>query len=56
MIELLLDAGADPNVALPEGETALMTASRTGKVEAMRVLLARGAKVNVKERGSSRPR
>ena len=30
MIERLLDAGADPNAALPGGETALMTAARTG--------------------------
>ena len=35
MIELLLKAGADANTALPEGETALMTAARTGKVDAM---------------------
>ena len=34
MIELLLKAGADANTALPEGETALMTAARTGNVDA----------------------
>ena len=30
MVELLLKAGADPNAALPGGETPLMTAARTG--------------------------
>ena len=39
MVELLLKAGADPNTALPGGETALMTAARTGKVEAVKALL-----------------
>ena len=51
MVELLLDAGADPNTALPGGETALMTAARTGKVEAVKALLSRGADVNAKESG-----
>ena len=31
IVELLLEAGADPNGTLPGGETALMTASRTGR-------------------------
>src|SRR4051812_30905344 len=35
MVELLLKAGADPNTVLPGGETALMTAARTGKVSAV---------------------
>jgi uncharacterized protein len=42
-------AGADPNATSEEGQTALMTAALTGKVPAMRVLLAAGAKVNVAE-------
>ena len=29
MVDLLLDNGADPNAALPGGETVLMTAART---------------------------
>ena len=49
MVELLLDAGADPNAALPGGETALMTAARTGRVDAVRALIARGADVNATE-------
>src|SRR3989442_14297973 len=49
MIELLLKAGADPNAALPEGETALMTAARSGSVDAVNTLVARGADVNRKE-------
>jgi uncharacterized protein len=49
MIELLLNAGADPNTALPEGETALMNAARTGRLDAVRPLLARQADVDRKE-------
>ncbi len=49
MIEKLLKAGADANGAAPEGETALMTAARTGNVEAARVLLAHGAPVDARE-------
>ena len=49
MVKLLLDAGADANEALPGGETALMTASRTGEIETVRALLARGAGPNAKE-------
>ena len=36
MIKLLLDAGADVNTALPEGEPALMTAARTGRADAVK--------------------
>jgi hypothetical protein len=49
MIEKLLAAGVDPNFANPGGETVLMTASRTGNVDAIKILLARGANVNAKE-------
>src|SRR5206468_10336441 len=49
MIETLIKAGADPNVALPEGETVLMTAARTGNPEAVKALIAHGANVNAKE-------
>ena len=36
MVALLLKAGADANGTLPSGETMLMLASRTGRVEAVR--------------------
>lgn len=49
MIELLLDAGADPNLSEPDGRTPLMVASKTGKSEAVRTLLTRGARVDDKE-------
>jgi ankyrin repeat protein len=41
---------ADPNVALPTGETPPMTAARTGRVGAVNALLAQGADVHAKER------
>jgi ankyrin repeat protein len=49
MIELLLKAGADPTSVSTEGETALMTVARTGVVEAAKVLLDHGAKVDARE-------
>jgi uncharacterized protein len=50
MVDRLLKAGADPNSASPGGETALMTASRTGSAAAIKILLAHGAGVNLAER------
>ncbi len=47
---LLLDAGAGPNTKLRGGETALMTAARTGKLGPVQALIARGAEVNARER------
>ena len=49
IIERLLKAGVDPNSVSTEGETALMTVARTGVVEAARVLLDHGAKVDARE-------
>jgi ankyrin repeat protein len=49
MIELLLKAGADPNVARSTGETPLMTAARTGNVDVLKLILAHSANVNAKE-------
>jgi ankyrin repeat protein len=49
MIDALLRAGADPNSANRGGETALMTAARTGKPDGVRVLLDRGAVVDARE-------
>lgn len=42
-VRLLLDAGAAVNARAKDGTTALVTAARRGNVEAMRLLLARGA-------------
>ncbi len=49
IIERLLKAGADANSVSTEGETALMTVARTGVVEAAKVLLDHGAKVDARE-------
>ena len=49
VVERLLDAGADPNAA-PHGEPPVMTAARTGEVSVVRLLVARGARVNEPER------
>jgi ankyrin repeat protein len=42
LIEHLFKAGADPNETSEENETALMTASLTGKVDAVKMLLTHG--------------
>src|SRR5581483_262149 len=42
-------AEPDGTTALPAGETALMTAARTGSVPVIRALLAHGADVNARE-------
>jgi ankyrin repeat protein len=49
LLKLLLDAGAHPDAPNPEGQTALMLVARTGRVDAARLLLERGANVNAKE-------
>ena len=49
MVTLLLDAGADPDAALPGGETALMTAARTGRPGPVKALLGRRARVDAKD-------
>ena len=49
MVELLLKAGADPNTALPGGETALMTAARTGSLAPVKSLIIRGANVDSRD-------
>src|SRR5262249_30231518 len=49
MIEKLIKAGADPNAPLSKfGDTALMMAARTGKPDAVKVLLDHGSQVNAK--------
>jgi ankyrin repeat protein len=42
-------AGADPNFKTPDGETPLMAAARSGKVDAAKALLDAGADINAKE-------
>jgi ankyrin repeat protein len=49
IIDLLLRSGLSPNSTNPGGETALMTATRTGAMDAIKLLLDRGASVNAKE-------
>jgi ankyrin repeat protein len=55
MLERLIKAGADPNASLTKyGDTALMLAARTGKTDAVKMLLEPiagkpGAQVNAKE-------
>ena len=50
MIERLFKAGADANAPLSSsGDTALMMAARTGKPDAVKVLLDNGAKIDAKE-------
>jgi ankyrin repeat protein len=46
----LLEAGADPNAVLPEGETILMTAARTGPPALLQLLLDRGASLAAREK------
>ena len=49
LVEALLKAGADANASRGEGETALMTAARTGNAETVKVLLAHGADPKAQE-------
>ena len=53
LVDALLQAGANPNLALLLGETPLMVASRSGKADVVEQLLAKGADVNA--RGRARP-
>ena len=46
MVKKLLDAGANPNLALLSGETPLMVASRSGYPDVVEQLLAKGANAN----------
>ena len=56
MIEMLLKGGDDPNAVISvAGDTALMMAARTGKVDAILVFLNHGADVNKKNNDGQTP-
>src|SRR5439155_27117275 len=45
---LLLQKGADPNLARESGKAPLMTAARLGQVDVVKLLLDRGANINAR--------
>jgi ankyrin repeat protein len=49
MVKMLLDAGAEPEGANSDGETALMLAVKIGELPIVEMLIKAGAKVNVVE-------
>ncbi len=50
LLGALLEAGADVESPNADGQTALMVVARTSRVEAARLLISRGAKVNTFEK------
>jgi uncharacterized protein len=51
-VRFLLDLGLDPNHQNKEGRTALMGASHKGRNEVIQLLVDRGARLDIKDRGS----
>jgi ankyrin repeat protein len=51
-VRFLLDLGLDPNHQNREGRTALMGASHKGRNEIVQLLVDRGARLDLKDRGS----
>jgi ankyrin repeat protein len=51
-VRLLLDLGVDPNHANNEGRTALMGAALKGRTDVIRLLVERGARLELRDRGS----
>jgi ankyrin repeat protein len=49
MVEMLLNAKADPNLSLWNGETPLMTCAATGSLRGVQLLISHGADVNLAE-------
>jgi len=51
-IRMLLDLGLDPNAANNEGRTALMGAALKGRNDVIQLLVDRGAKLELRDKGS----
>ena len=51
-VRLCLDAGIDPNIADDEGRTALHGAAHKGRNDVVKLLVARGAKLDARDLGS----
>jgi ankyrin repeat protein len=51
-VQMLLDLGLDPNSQNNEGRTALMGAALKGRPEVVQLLVDRGAKLDLRDRGS----
>jgi len=51
-VKMCLDSGIDPNAADDEGRTALHGAAHKGRNEVVRLLVARGAKLDARDLGS----
>ena len=51
-VRLLLDLGVDPNAANNDGRTALMGAAHKGRNEIVQMLVDRGARLDVRDKGS----
>src|SRR5688572_16726245 len=51
-VRMLLDLGLDPNSANVEGRTPLMGAALKGRPEVIQLLVDRGAKLDMRDRGS----
>lgn len=49
---MLLDLGLDPNAASVEGRTPLMGAALKGRNDVVRLLVDRGARLELRDRGS----
>ena len=54
MVDLLLKAKADPNTTAGDGETVLMTASRTGNAAAVKLLIAPAPRSMLRKAGAAR--